>query len=421
MKDNRVEFTKKMKKTHTIFLPLMLPYHNRLLQAAFNSCGYHLEIMPESENLVNLSLPYMSGDYCLPAILILGQMMDIVKSGKYDVNHIAFMEPQTGGACRAGNYYNVMIKSLREAGFYNIPVISLNAFGDEKHSGFTITPKLLFSAIAAVCYSDLLMTLYQQVRPNEVHKGETDHLLKYWQEYLYKEISEGNSISRKSRKTIYEKIVNDFQRINVSSTKKDCVGIVGEIYIKFSPLGNDHLEEFLKDYGYSYRMGGFINYIIYLVDSEHENQLFCGAGKAYLKVVDFVKKYLLKLQKELNQIIEEQGRFTADAAFYDIKKKAENIINYDCFAGDGWLIAAEIADLIEKGCKSILVVHPFGCLVSHTCERGIIKNLRERYRNINIQTIEYDYDSSKTLRESRILLGLSNIEECNDDREKIHE
>ena len=163
--EGRAEFTKAMKDTHTILLPDMLHYHNALLQAAFAACGYRLEILPEEKNLPEYSLPYISGDYCLPAVLILGQMLAALRSGRFQPDQIAFMEPQTGGACRAGNYYNSIIKSLKEAGYGHIPVISLNAFGKDKHAGFTITPKLLFRAIAAVCYGDLLMTLYQQVRP----------------------------------------------------------------------------------------------------------------------------------------------------------------------------------------------------------------------------------------------------------------
>lgn len=405
----QAEFTKAMKDTHMILLPDMLHYHNELLQAAFAACGYHLEILPEEERLPEYSLPYISGDYCLPAVLILGQMLAAVRSGRFDPDRIAFMEPQTGGACRAGNYYNSMIESLKRAGYGQIPVISLNASGSDKHAGFTITPKLLFGAVAAVCYGDLLMTLYQQVRPYEIEKGAAKMCWQRWIRILSEDIKTGKNISRKRRKERYRQIVHDFAGIPVQDKKVRRVGITGEIYIKFSPIGNEHLEQFLQEQDCAYRMGGFVNYAIYVVDSERENQKLCGAGRVVLKAYDTVIRYLSRIQRDINQCIVEEKRFESDAEFETMKQMASPILHAGCHTGDGWLIAAEVADLVEKGYDNILIVHPFGCLVSHVCERGIMKKLHERYPNANIQTVEYDYDSSRTLRESRILLGISGI------------
>lgn len=250
-----VEFTKTMKGTHTILLPDMLHYHNELLQAAFASCGYRMEILPEEKNLPEYSLPYISSDYCLPAVLILGQILAAVRSGRFDPDQIAFMEPQTGGACRAGNYYNSIIESLKRAGYSQIPVISLNAFGKDKHEGFTITPKLLFGAIAAVCFGDLLMTLYQQVRPYESKKGEAKACWERWNRKLCEDIKNGKNISRKRRRELYHQIVHDFAGIPMEERKLRRVGITGEIYIKFSPIGNEHLEQFLQEQNCAYRMG----------------------------------------------------------------------------------------------------------------------------------------------------------------------
>ena len=401
------EFTKAMKATHTILLPDMLHYHNALLQAAFAAGGYHLEILPEEKNLPGYSLPYISSDYCFPTVLILGQVLAALRSGRFQPDQIAFMEPQTGGACRAGNIYNTIIESLKKAGYSQIPVISLNAFGKEKHAGFTITPKLLFSAIAAVCFGDLLMTLYQQVRPYECTKGEAKQCWERWNRKLCEDIKAGKHISGKRRKEQYGQIVRDFAEIPVKDRRIRRVGITGEIYIKFSPIGNEHLEEFLAEQDCAYRMGGFINYAIYIVDSELENQKLSGAGRTVQKGYEAVIRYLSRVQQDINRSIAEEPRFVPDADFVKMKELAAPIINKGCNTGDGWLIAAEVADLVEKGYESILIVHPFGCLVSHVCERGIMKKLHERYPNVNIQTIEYDYDSAHALRESRILLGIS--------------
>lgn len=401
------EFTKAMKDTHTILLPDMLHYHNELLQAAFAACGYHLEILPEEKNLPGYSLPYISSDYCLPTILILGQVLAALRSGRFQPDQIAFMEPQAGGACRAGNIYNSIIESLKKAGYGQIPVISLNAFGQYKHTGFTITPKLLFRAISAVCFGDLLMTLYQQVRPYERNKGEAEACRERWIRKLCEDILAGKNISGKRRKEQYRQIVRDFAEIPVEDRKIRRVGITGEIYIKFSPIGNGHLEQFLQEQDCAYRMGGFVNYAIYIVDSEQENQKLCGAGPVVQKAYDMIIRYLSRVQQDINQSIAEENRFLPDADFAKMKELAAPIINRGCHTGDGWLVAAEVADLAEKGYENILIVHPFGCLVSHVCERGIMKKLHELYPNVNIQTVEYDYDSAHTLQESRVLLGIS--------------
>ena len=404
--NKKAEFTKAMKKTHTILMPEMLGYHNDFLKAAFARAGYHLEVMSEETRLADISLPYISGDYCLPAVLILGQMLATVKSGKWDVKKIAFIEPQTGGACRAGNYYFSMIDSLEKAGYGEIPVISLNAFGEEKHEGFTITPSLIFGAAAACCYGDLLMTLQQQVRPYEKEQGAVDACCEYWKQQLVSDIESGRKLSRRDRKKRYEEIVDSFSRIEIKKEKHIKVGVTGEIYIKFSKIGNEHLEEFLQSQGCDYHFNGFVNYLIYIVDSEKENQRLNGTSGAVLKMIEVLLKYLKKVHKDMNDALQNKG-FLADADFDRLEQLAKPVITKGCNVGDGWLIAAEVADLIEKGYDHILIVHPFGCLVSHVCERGILKKLRALYPTVSIQTIEYDYDSAKTLRESRLLLGIS--------------
>lgn len=409
VKATKAEFTKAMRKTHTIYMPDMLGYHNEFLKAAFARAGYRLEIMSKDQKLVNYSLPYISGDYCLPAMMILGQMFATIEDEKVNIDKIAFLEPQAGGACRAGNYYNSMIKSLDRAGYGHIPVISLNAYGQEKHPGFSITPKLIAGAVAAVCYGDLLMTLLQQVRPYEVKAGATQRCYDMWVRRIARDIRTGKNISKKNRKKRYEEIVESFSQIKRQNDKnKIRVGITGEIYIKFSRIGNDNLEEFLQKQGCDYRMGGFVNYAIYLVNSERENQDLKGTSPAILGLIDKLAEYLEKLQQDMNEALTNAG-FLADASFSKLQTLAEPIIAKGCNTGDGWLIAGEVADLAQQGYDHILIVHPFGCLVSHVCERGIMKKLHKAYPSVNIQTIEYDYDTSETLRESRLMLALSDI------------
>ena len=205
----------------------------------------------------------------------------------------------------------------------------------------------------------------------------------------------------------YRYAVEQFGAIPLTGKAKPLVGITGEIYMKYSKLGNDNIESFILEHGGAAYSGGFLNYCIYLVDSEKYKAEKYLENRALSKGYDFALNYLCGLQKQLFTAIGEDGRFFSDMPFAELKEKTEGIIDYGCNTGDGWLIAGEVVQYVERGSENVLILHPFGCLVSHVCERGIMKKLHEKYPEINIQTIEYDYDQSRALRESRILLALS--------------
>lgn len=407
MEKKRAEFTRRKKKTHTIYMPQMLYYHNDLLKAAFAYGGYQLDIVPECKVFSKHAFSTVNKDYCTCATYIVGNLLTFLDSGQCDPKKVAFLEPQAGGACRAGNYYNLIIKCLQKAGYPYIPVISLNFDGSEKHSGFSITSQMLFAAVAAVLYSDFLMVLTQQIRPYEIHKGETEALRQNWLLRLSKDIQNGHHILKK--REVYEQIIADFQKIKVDkSNPKKKVGITGELYIKYSPVGNNHLEDFLQELDCEYHIGTFTNYCIYVVYTSMQSMLLENGKPLYIKGHQKVIDYLCKLQKEFNEVLERAGLFY-DAPFYDLKQCGEEIINEFYNIGDGWLIAAETVDLIKHGFDHVLLVHPFGCLVSHVGERGILKKIHDMYPNASVQSIEYDIDQSKTLRESRIMLALETV------------
>lgn len=399
------EFTKGMRKTHTIYMPQMIHYHNDLLKAAFKYGGYNLEIVPEQDHYCRDTFSTINKDYCTCATGIIGNLLTFIEENEELIDKVAFLEPQAGGACRAGNYYNLIIACLHKSGYDNIPVLSLNAHGQEKHSGFTINPKMLFGAVAGVCYSDLMMTLEQQIKPYEVNEGETQKLRQRWLDRLYSDICNGKNIF--NRTDIYREIVADFKKIKLDTKRTTTkVGVVGEIYIKFSPIGNFHLEEFLAQNSCDYRYGSFINYCIYVVYSEMKNMELTKKSRVVLKGYEMVIDYLCRVQKEINTVLTENG-LKHDKGFYDLIKMKEDVLSDYYNIGDGWLMTAEIMDMIEQGYDKILIVHPFGCLVSHVGGRGAIKAIKDKYPGAKVSSIEYDFDQSNTLRESRIMLAIS--------------
>ena len=404
-KDN-ILFTKEMKKTHTIYMPDMLHYHNDLLIAAFSFGGYKLAIVPEYKEIPTQLLGLVNSGYCTCAMDIIGNLMGFVMDKNTDCSSIAILEPQAGGACRAGNYYNLIIQCLKKSGF-NIPVLSLNFMGEEQHPGFRINIRMLLAAVSAVCYGDILMSLYQQIRPYEKNPGDTKKVHEKWIKRLSDDISKGKNIF--FREKIYQALIDDFKSIpRFSHEEKPLkkVGVAGEIYIKYSPIGNRHLEEFLAKNEMEYRYEGFLNYCIYVVYTQMKSDEMNLASRFALGVYKWLISYMIRIQMKIGKNLEKNG-FIADGCFEKMKEKAGQILNEYCNIGDGWLVLAEAMELLEKGYDKILIVHPFGCLVSHVAERGVLKKLRKMYPKANINTIEYDYDQSQTLRESRIMLTTS--------------
>ena len=406
MTEKAVSFTRAMRKTHTIYMPDMLHYHNDLIKAAFRFGGYKLDVVPEYRELTQSVYKTVNPDYCTCAIGIVGNLLTMAEDPRFAGKPIAFLEPQMGGACRAGNYYELIIRSLRRCGHEEIPVLSLNLKGQEKQPGFRINGRMLFSSLAAICLSDLLMSLLLQLRPYEKHPGETEALYRKWITRLSRELQQGHHLFL--RRTLYRQICADFAAVELDETKRGTlkkVGIVGEIYIKFSPIGNRHLEKLLQDNNCEYRLGGFFNYCMFVLYTDMVSARLNGKSRALLAIYRSAIRLLDRLQMHMHRVMEEYG-FNHDASFHELKGNAKNIISEDYVIGDGWLIAGETVDHIRKGYDRVLAVHPFGCLVSHVGTRGTLGRIRELYPGASVHSIEYDYDQSEAMRESRILLAL---------------
>ena len=406
MQERPACFTRAMRKTHTIYIPDMLHYHNDLLKAAFRFSGYLLDVVPEYKELTQSVYKTVNPDYCTCAVGIVGNILTMAEDPRFQGRPIAFLEPQMGGACRAGNYYGLIINSLRACGHGDIPVLSLNLKGQEKQPGFRINARMLFASISAICLSDMMMSLLLQIRPYDKHAGDTDALYRKWILRLESEIQKGKHLF--FRRSLYREIAADFADIELDESKRGTlkrVGIVGEVYIKFSPIGNRHLETLLRENDCEYRLGGFLNYCMFVLYTDMVTAGLKGKGCAILTAYKTAIKLVDDIQRRMHKVMDEYG-FSHDSSFCKLKDYAADIISEDYVIGDGWLIAGEAVDSIKNGYDRILAVHPFGCLVSHVGTRGTLGRIRKLYPNVSIQSIEYDYDQSEAMRDSRILLAL---------------
>ncbi len=398
----RLLFTEEMKKEYTILIPQMLPIHFSLLVKIFNNHGYKMELLTTTgRQIVDEGLRNVHNDTCYPALLVIGQMMDALKSGKYDLNKTALMITQTGGGCRASNYINLLRKALKNNNMAHIPVVSLNLSNLEKNPGFKFTLSLLYELVLAICYGDILMWAGNQVRPYENNKGDTDVLIQKWVDRI---IASGFDIT-KFRSTA-RAMVKDFSEIPYTHTEKAKVGIVGEIYIKYAPLGNNCLEEFLRGEDVEVVVPGLLDFIIFMCDHHLvDTKLYHIAYKKFIGS-GTLEIFLKKMQNVIIDVFEE-SRFRAPAHFEDTKKNASDYVSPANKMGEGWLLTGEMIELIGSGVKNIICAQPFGCLPNHIVGKGMIRKIRTVYPDANIVAVDYDPGATRVNQENRIKLMLS--------------
>lgn len=402
---NKTIFTEEMKKDYTILVPDMLPIHFKLIIAIYKKFGYNMELLQTStQNVINEGLKNVHNDTCYPALLVIGQFMDALKSGKYDVNKTALLISQTGGGCRASNYLHLLRKAL-SAEFPQVPVLSLNFSGLEKNPAFPMTPAIALRLVYAVLYGDMLMLLYNQCKPYEINPGSTDELLARWEHRLGKLLDGKNYLIPKP---IYKAILRDFAALPRTKEPKPKVGIVGEIYVKYSPLANNHLNEFLLSEGCEPNVPGLLDFVLYCAsDAVNDAKLYDKKDKKSL-VFSIGYDVLYKFQKQQIKVIEEHGVFQPPHDFEHLRKCADKYINQGVKMGEGWLITAEMAALAETGTKNIICTQPFGCLPNHIVAKGMSRVIKNAYPDANIVAIDYDPGATKVNQENRIKLMLAN-------------
>ncbi|MGN0643290.1 MAG: 2-hydroxyglutaryl-CoA dehydratase [Huintestinicola sp.] len=398
----RLLFTEEMRKEYTILIPQMLPLHFTFLERIFNNHGYKMELLKTTgRRIVDEGLRNVHNDTCYPALLVIGQMMDALKSGKYDIHKTALMITQTGGGCRASNYINLLRKALKNNGMEFVPVISLNIANLEKNPGFSFTLPLLTQLVTAICYGDLMMLAANQVRPYEINKGDTDKVIEKWTDKL---VDINFSLTGFSKNAA--EILKDFEAVPYKPEKKVKVGIVGEIYIKYAPLGNNCLEEFLQSEGVEVNVPGLLDFIIFMCDHHIvDTQIYHVRYKKYIGS-SALKVFLKDMQNKIIRAV-EKTRFTPPAHFEETKKNVTPFVSPANKMGEGWLLTAEMVELIHSGVENIVCAQPFGCLPNHIIGKGMIRKLREAFPESNIVAIDYDPGATKVNQENRIKLMLS--------------
>ncbi|NBK78952.1 2-hydroxyglutaryl-CoA dehydratase [bacterium D16-76] len=412
MENTRIEFTREMKKEYTILTPNMAPIHFELIKNVLESFGYHIELLRTTgREIVDEGLKYVHNDTCYPALLSIGQLMHALHSGQYDLHKVALIMTQTGGGCRASNYIHLLRKALHKDGLEFIPVISLNLSGLESNSGFKITLPLLRRAIAALTYGDLLMLLKNQTKPYEVEPGASDALVRQWIGKLTGLFEQNKAFTQREVHAYFDDIARSFAQVPQRRVPKVKVGVVGEIYVKYSPLANNGLEDFLFQQGCEVMVPGIVGFMIFKVDNRLEDIRLYGGSQAKKQVCTLLKWYFTKFEADLIAAVKKVPQFTAPSPYAHLKKLAGQVIGYGCKMGEGWLLTAEMMELIENGYENVVCTQPFGCLPNHIVGKGMIRKVKSLYPRANIVPIDYDPSATKVNQENRIKLMLAVAQE----------
>ena len=403
----RVEFTPEMRENYTILCPQMSPIHFELLAPALNSCGYNFEVLDnDNKSSVDIGLKYVNNDACYPSLMVVGQIMSAVLSGKYDLHKTAIVITQTGGGCRASNYIGFIRRALTKAGLAYIPVISISAQGLESNSGFKYSLPMLKKAMQAVVYGDVFMNVVYRTRPYEKVPGSVNALHEKWKNICIRQLTKDKVTMREFNKNI-RSIVKEFDEIELLDIKKPRVGIVGEILVKFMPAANNYLVDLLEAEGAEAVMPDLMGFLLYCAENANFKKDYLGASKKSAFINNSVIKLLEWFRKGAKQALKESKRFTPPATIQETANLAKDLVSLGNQTGEGWLLTGEMIELIHNGAGNIVCCQPFACLPNHIVGKGVIKELRAAFPEANIIAVDYDPGASEVNQLNRIKLMLA--------------
>lgn len=401
----KVVFTEEMRKEYTILAPQMSPIHFDLVQHVFRLHGYNMEVLPSNDRkAIDWGLKYVNNDACYPSIIVVGQFVEALKTGNYDLNKVALMITQTGGGCRATNYIAFIRKALKDMGLGHIPVISLSVSGLESNPGFKPTLPMVNSAIKALAYGDLFMRVLYRTRPYEVEPGSANKLYEEWNEKCKTALLSSSS-------SVYDKtvkgIVEDFDNLPLRDIKKPKVGLVGEILVKFHPTANNNVVDIVEAEGAEAVMPDLLDFFFYCAYGPVEQRTRLKGSWKSDKIARIVISYLEHYRKPIRKYLSRSKRFSPPATIYELADMAKDVLSLSHNTGEGWFLTAEMIELIHSGASNIVCMQPFACLPNHVTGKGMIKELRRQYPKANIVAVDYDPGASEVNQLNRIRLMMS--------------
>jgi predicted nucleotide-binding protein (sugar kinase/HSP70/actin superfamily) len=404
---HRAIFTEEMKETYTILAPQMSPIHFDLLEPALRSGGYKVVVLPnDNRRSIDVGLQYVNNDACFPSLMVVGQIMDALLSGKYDLNKVAVIITQTGGGCRATNYIGFIRRALEKAGMQQIPVICLSASGLEKNPGIKVTPKLLLTAMEALVYGDVFMRVLYHVRPYEKIPGSANSLHEKWRDICARSLEKGGSWGEYKKNL--RGIIREFDSLDLDeSIRKPKVGVVGEILVKFLPSANNYLVELLEAEGAEAVVPDLLDFFMYSANNNNFKERYLGKKKSSARIANLVIWALERIRRPARKALLKSRRFYPPVPIKKLAEYADPVVSVGNQTGEGWFLTGEMLELIHSDVKNIVCTQPFACLPNHVVGKGVIKELRKQHPEANIVAVDYDPGASEVNQPNRIKLMLA--------------
>ena len=408
-----------MRNRYTILCPQMSPIHFDLLEPAFSSCGYNFVVMQnDNRHAIDMGLKYVNNDACYPSLWVVGQIMDELSSGKYDLNKVAVIMSQTGGGCRATNYIGFIRRALKKAGMEQIPVVSLNLSKLEANPGFKIDKKMFVKAAYAAIFGDIFMKCVYRMRPYEQVPGSVDACHQKWLKVCVEFLTaKHNNIFK--FESLCRQIVEDFDKIPITDEVKPRVGVVGEILVKYAPAANNHLVELLEAEGAEAVVPELIGFMLYCFYNQIYKAKELGTSPVTATLCKLGIWVLERLRSGATNAYKKSVHFTPPEPIYKLVDYAAPIVDIGNQTGEGWFLTGEMVELIKEGASNIVCTQPFGCLPNHVVGKGVIKKMRHMYPGCNIVAIDYDPGASEVNQLNRIKLMLSTAQKKVDDNRKL--
>ena len=403
----KVSFTEEMRKDYTILCPQMSPIHFDLLEPVFRAEGYNLVVLPnDNKQSINVGLRFVNNDACYPSLMVVGQIMDAILSGKYDTDKLAVIMTQTGGGCRASNYVGFIRRALEKAGYPHIPVISLNLSGLEGNPGFKLTIPLVFKILYGAVFGDIFMRAVYRVRPYEAVPGSANALHEKWKVKCIAFLTQRHP-HRLQFKKMCREIIEEFDNLPLLDIKKPRVGVVGEILVKFAPAANNYLVELLEQEGAEAVVPDLVDFFLYCFYNSNFKADHLGMSKKTKFLCNVGIKFVEWFRSPATKAFEASKHFDPPAKIEKLADMAKEIVSLGNQTGEGWFLTGEMLELIHNGAPNIVCTQPFACLPNHVVGKGVIKELRRRHPEANIVAIDYDPGASEVNQLNRIKLMLS--------------
>ncbi|MCD7777561.1 MAG: acyl-CoA dehydratase activase-related protein, partial [Clostridiales bacterium] len=376
--NGRVVFTKEMRKTHTLLMPQMAPYHFRIIKPALRAVGYNLEVMPAiDKKAIDIGLKYVNNDACYPALIVVGQLLEALNSGKYDPDNTTLLMSQTGGGCRASNYVGFIRRALKKAGYPQIPVVSVSAQGLEKNPGFNVyNLKLIMGALQGCLYGDLLTKVLYATRPYEKEKGSADALCEKWMKICEKAVVKPKSSEFKKNCRAIVKEFDELPRLDIVKPK---VGVVGEILVKFHPTANNDIVNLLESEGAEAVVPDLLNFFLYSLYNCTFKEKYLGFKHSTTVLTTIGIKFVEGVRKPMNEALKRSKHFEPTADIAKLGEYAAPIVSMGNQTGEGWFLTADLVELIHSGVLNNICTQPFACLPNHVTGKGVIKELKRQY------------------------------------------